>query len=48
MSWIGDAKLAGRGVEVREVTVIRVGDPPDHLVIETWRDGRGISRVERA
>jgi Pyridoxamine 5'-phosphate oxidase len=23
------------------------GDPPDRLVIETWRDGRGVTRVER-
>jgi hypothetical protein len=23
------------------------GDPPDHLVIETWRERRGVSRVER-
>lgn len=35
-------------VDLTEVTVIRVGTPPDHLVIETWREGRGVSRVERS
>ena len=34
-------------VELTEVTLIRVGTPPDHLVIETWREGHGVSRVER-
>jgi hypothetical protein len=35
-------------VDVQELTTIRVGDPADHLVIETWREGRGIQRIERA
>jgi hypothetical protein len=35
-------------VDVQDLTTIRVGDPPDHLVIETWREGRGIQRIERA
>jgi hypothetical protein len=76
----GDAKLAGRAVEVTDkqtfdwfvgeereqkgeappepfhlfrvdvdeiVLTTLGGDPPDHLVIETWRDQRGVSRVER-
>ena len=76
----GDAKLAGRAVEVTDqetfawfvgqerdekgeappepfhlfrVDVDQIvlttlgGDPPDHLVIETWRERRGVSRVER-
>ncbi len=35
-------------VDVSEVVVITLaGDPPDRLVIETWREGRGITRVER-
>jgi hypothetical protein len=34
-------------VDIEELTVIRVGDPPDHLVIETWNEGRGTRRVER-
>jgi hypothetical protein len=34
-------------VDIREAVLIRVGDPPDHLVIETWREGRGLTRKER-
>jgi len=72
-AWVGDAKLAGRAVEVTdpsvleafrspdqppgpfhlfrvevaEVVLTRIGDPPDHLVIELWRDGEGLRRFER-
>jgi Pyridoxamine 5'-phosphate oxidase len=34
-------------VDVTELVLTRVGDPPDHLVIEMWREGRGVTRVER-
>ena len=34
-------------VDIEEVVLIRIGDPADHLVIETWREGRGLKRVER-
>ena len=34
-------------IEVIEVAHTRIGDPPDHLVIESWRDGAGTNRVER-
>jgi general stress protein 26 len=35
-------------VDVEEIVLTTLGgDPPDHLVIETWRDRRGVSRVER-
>jgi hypothetical protein len=30
------------------MSVVRLGDPPDHLVIESWREGRGVRRIERA
>jgi hypothetical protein len=59
-SWAGDAKLAGRAVEVSdpartdephrfriqltEVVHTRVGEPADHLVIESWHPGRGLER----
>lgn len=34
--------------EISELVVTRVaGDPPDHLLIESWHDGRGVSRRER-
>jgi hypothetical protein len=69
--WPGDAKIAGRGVEVTdperiaafadrpeqpfhlfrvdigEVVCTRVGDPPDHLVIDLWREGCGLRRMQR-
>jgi len=62
-AWRGDAKLAGRLVEVdaperpershrfradiHEVSIVRLGEPPDHLVIESWHPGRGLTRRER-
>jgi hypothetical protein len=58
-SWTGDAKIAGRAVEVpekefkkfridiTEVVLIRVGRPADHLVVESWHPGRGLVRRER-
>jgi hypothetical protein len=72
-AWTGDAKVAGRAVEVRdrgvvrqvigaehedsdadlfrldvlELVVVRLGEPPDHLVVESWHEGRGSRRVER-
>jgi hypothetical protein len=33
--------------DITEVVLTRVGDPPDHLVIESWHQGRGLRRVER-
>ena len=54
-----DAKLSGLAeeisgkdhhvfhIDVKEVVLVSVGDPPDHLVIETWREGRGLSSVKR-
>jgi hypothetical protein len=64
--WPGDAKLAGRLVEVAppaedaqpaaaylrldvtEVALTRVGTPADHLVIESWHEGRGWRRRTRS
>jgi hypothetical protein len=35
-------------VDAKELVVIRIGEPADHLVIETWREGRhGLVRIER-
>jgi hypothetical protein len=73
--WKGDAKLAGRFVEVEdaaraaevlaaagggssgeahvfraeisEASVVRVGEPADHLVIELWKEGEDLRRMER-
>jgi hypothetical protein len=34
-------------VEIDRVTTVRVGDPPDHLVIETWTPARGLTSSRR-
>jgi len=33
--------------DVSELSVVRLGEPADHLVIEAWHAGRGVSRRER-
>jgi hypothetical protein len=33
--------------DVGEVVVVRLGEPADHLVIESWRPGRSVTRQER-
>jgi Pyridoxamine 5'-phosphate oxidase len=41
---------AGSGnfrIDIREVTLTYVGEPADHLVIETWHPGRGHRRHTR-
>lgn len=54
-----DAKLSGVAreisghehhvfhVDVKEVALITIGDPADHLLIETWREGRGLQATKR-
>ena len=34
-------------VDVTEVSLVRIGDPPDHLVIESWSPAAGYRRTER-
>jgi Pyridoxamine 5'-phosphate oxidase len=34
-------------IDLSEVVLTRVGDPPDHLVIDSWHEGRGLRRTER-
>jgi hypothetical protein len=34
-------------IDIKEAVLIRIGDPPDHLVIETWREGQGLTRTLR-
>ncbi|MPZ85946.1 MAG: pyridoxamine 5-phosphate oxidase [Actinophytocola sp.] len=64
-AWAGDAKMAGRLVEVpappdsphvgagffridiTEVALTYLGDPADHLVIESWHPGHGHRRRTR-
>jgi hypothetical protein len=63
--WPGDAKLAGRAIEipepadspvpgagyfridVTEVSLTYVGEPADHLVIESWSPDKGYRRRVR-
>jgi Pyridoxamine 5'-phosphate oxidase len=33
--------------DVTELVVVRLGEPADHLLIEAWHDGRGVSRRKR-
>lgn len=34
--------------ELAEVSIVWLGEPADHLVIESWHEGRGVSRLRRA
>ncbi len=34
-------------VDVTDITLIRIGDPADHLVIESWSYDGGYKRIER-
>ena len=34
-------------LDVRELVATSLGDPPDHLVIESWSPARGTRRLER-
>ena len=34
-------------VDIGEVSIVRIGDPPDHLVIEFWSAETGYRRTER-
>jgi hypothetical protein len=55
--WQGDAKLSGRAeerepnrfrAEIEEVVTVRLGgDPPDHLLIDSWREGEAVRQVRR-
>ena len=57
--WDGDAKVAGVAVEaaregshtfrgdIREVVVISLNEERTKLVVESWHEGRGTSRIER-
>jgi hypothetical protein len=33
--------------DITELVVTGLGDPPDHLVIESWHEGRGVTRRDR-
>ncbi len=49
---MGEEETAGTDAhlfraDIREVVLTRLGDPPDHLVIELWRAGEGVRRFQR-
>jgi hypothetical protein len=33
--------------DVTELSIVQLGEPADHLVIESWHEGRGLSRRRR-
>ena len=33
--------------DITELVVVRLGEPADHLVIESWHAGRGVTRLRR-
>jgi Pyridoxamine 5'-phosphate oxidase len=34
-------------LDITELVVVRLGEPADHLVIESWHEGRGLSSLRR-
>ena len=34
-------------IDVQEVVHVGLGEPADHLVVESWHEGRGVERVVR-
>ena len=48
----GDEVTPGKShvfrADVTELVVVTLGDPADHIVIESWHPGRGVDRLERA
>jgi hypothetical protein len=48
---IGSEALPGSShlfrADITELVIVRVGEPADYLVIETWHMGRGVTRRER-
>lgn len=49
-TFAGDAPPGGMHlfrVELTEAVTVRLGEPADHLVIESWHEGKGVTRIER-
>ena len=34
-------------LDISELVVVRMGEPADHIVVESWHEGRGVTRRER-
>jgi hypothetical protein len=35
-------------IDIKEVVLVKVGKPADHLVVESWHEGRGLGRRKRS
>jgi hypothetical protein len=58
-NWNGDAKIAGRAIQIPregmhlfrcdigEVVLVGLNEGRDKLLLESWHEGRGLSRLER-
>jgi hypothetical protein len=33
--------------DISELVTVALADPPDHIVVESWHEGRGVTRLER-
>jgi hypothetical protein len=46
----GSPRISGSEVIFAEGELVTVSlpDPPTHLIIESWHEGRGVTRLERA
>jgi len=48
---VTDPERAGNShrfrADIAELSVVRIGEPRDHLVIESWHEGRGYERRRR-
>jgi hypothetical protein len=33
--------------DITELVTVTLADPATHLVIESWHEGRGVTRIER-
>jgi Pyridoxamine 5'-phosphate oxidase len=43
----GEAAFHLFKADITELVLVGLGDPGDHLVIESWHEGAGVRRVER-
>ena len=34
-------------LDISELVVVYLGEPADHIVVESWHEGRGVTRLER-
>ena len=35
-------------LDVSELVVVRIGEPADHIVVDAWHEGRGVTSAKRA